>query len=162
MQAEKKVEWCLRKAEKEGKRHKGLLKVEPSQTKVTEHLTKARRNLALVDHLVEIGYSDWAVSAIFYSMYHSLLAVLWKYGYESRNQACTFAVMKQLIVDKKLVVTIDELQRIQESSSGLDETVVDLREYYQYGTETEIEKEKLVWLQQQAKEFAWKVSVMLV
>lgn len=160
-QTEKKIEWCIRKAEKEGTKHKGLKKVEPNKAKVQEHLEKARRNLKLISRLIEIGYADWAVSAIFYSMYHCLLAVLWKHGYESRNQACTFAVIEKLITEGKLSITIDELQSIQESSNDHDETVVDMREYYQYGTKTEVEKEKLAKLTQQAKEFVAKVSILL-
>ncbi|MBI1973100.1 HEPN domain-containing protein [Candidatus Woesearchaeota archaeon] len=161
MQTEKKIEWCFRKAEKEGKKHKGLRKVEPNEEKVQEHLEKARRNLKLIDRLIEIKYADWAISAIFYSMYHCLLAVLWKHGYESRNQACTFAVMEKLITDKKIAITLDKLQSIQESNNEHDETVVDMREYYQYGTETEVDQEKLAQLQQQAKEFVVKVSTLL-
>lgn len=160
-QTENKVEWCIRKAEKEGPKHKGLRIVEPNNVKVQEHLEKARRNLRLVDHLIRIEYSDWAVSAIFYSMYHCLLAVLWKYGYESRNQACTFAAVGKLISEGKINITIEELQNIQEGSDNHDETVVDLREYYQYGTETQVEKGKISILQQQAKEFVAKVSALL-
>ncbi len=158
---EKKVEWCIRKAEKEGRKHKGVRIVEPNKAKVQEHLEKARRNLRLIDHLLRIEYADWAVSAIFYSMYHCLLAVLWKYGYESRNQACTFAVIEKLISEGKIEITLDELKSIQESSNDDDETVVDLREYYQYGTETQVEKRKVILLQQQAKEFVAKVSALL-
>ncbi len=161
MQAEKQIEWCFKKAEKEGEKHKGLRKVKPNNIKVQEHLEKAKRNLKLIDRLIEIKYADWAVSAVFYSMYHCLLAVLWKHGYESKNQACTFAVMEKLIADGKIGITMDELQNIQESSNNHDETVVDMREYYQYGTDTEVEKEKLVHLKQQAKEFAAKMSMLL-
>lgn len=160
-QTEKKVEWCLRKAEKEGRKHKGLRIVEPNKVKVQEHLEKARRNLRLIDYLIKIEYTDWAVSAIFYSMYHCLLALLWKYGYESRNQACTFAAIEKFIAEGKIDITIEELQSIQESSDNHDETVVDLREYYQYGTETQVEKGKVTLLQQQAKEFVAKVSTLL-
>ncbi len=160
-EAEKKVEWCLRKAEKEGRKHKGVRILEPSKAKVQEHLEKARRNLRLVDHLLRIEYADWAVSAIFYSMYHCLLAVLWKYGYESRNQACTFAAIEMLIIEGKIKITLDELKSIQESSDNGNETVVDLREYYQYGTETQVEKTRVLFLQQQAKEFVAKVSALL-
>ncbi len=160
-QTENKVEWCIRKAEKEGRKHKGLRVVEPNGVKVQEHLEKARRNLRLIDHLIRIEYSDWAVSAIFYSMYHCLLAVLWKYGYESRNQACTFAAIGKLISEGKINITIEELQNIQESSDNHDETVVDLREYYQYGTETQVDKGKIILLQQQTKEFVAKVSTLL-
>ncbi len=41
-EAEKKVEWCLRKAEKEGRKHKGVRILEPSKAKVQEHLEKTR------------------------------------------------------------------------------------------------------------------------
>src|SRR3989338_443322 len=129
-QTEKKIEWCLKKANKEGRKHKGLRKVEPNKAKVQEHLEKARRNLRLIVHLLRIRYADWAVSAVFYSMYHCSLAILWKYGYESRNQACTFAVIEKLIAEEKIGITIDELGNIQESSNDDGETVVDLREYY--------------------------------
>lgn len=161
MQTEKKIEWCIRKAEKKGRKHKGLRIVESNKVKVQEHLEKARRNLKLIDHLIRIEYADWAVSAVFYSMYHCLLAILWKYGYESRNQACTFAAIEKLIAEGRINITIEELQNIQESNDNHDETVVDLREYYQYGTETKVEKEKVILLQQQAKEFVAKVSVLL-
>lgn len=133
----------------------------PNEGKVQEHLAKAQRNLKLIEDLLQLRYGDWAVSAIFYSMYHCLLAVLWRNGYESRNQACTFAVMEKLITDNKIAITIDELQRIQESTTGHDETVVDLREFYQYGTETEVDQEKVIRLQQEAKEFVTKIRTLL-
>ncbi len=160
-QAENKITWCLNKAEKEGEKHKGLRRVTPDKNKVQAHLSKARRNLLLIDHLLRIGYADWAVSAVFYSRYHCLLAVLWKEGYESKNQACTFAVIEKLINEEKIPLTVDELEHFQESATGHEETVVDLREYYQYGTETEIEKEKIAGLQQEAKEFVAKISTFL-
>jgi uncharacterized protein (UPF0332 family) len=94
-------------------------------------------------------------------MYHCLLAILWKQGYESRNQACTFAAVENLIAEKKITVTMEELESIQESSNGHDETVVDLREYYQYGTDTMIKKNKLNKLKEEAKQFVEKVCVML-
>ena len=159
MQVDKQIEWCLNKANREGEKHKGLRKIRPNKVRADEHLTKARRNLKLVERLIEIKYPDWAVSAIFYSMYHCLLAILWKYGYESKNQSCTFAVIEKLIVDGKINITIDELCNIQESSNGHDGTVVELREYYQYGTDTEVEMDKLRELQKQAKEFVGTVLI---
>lgn len=161
-QAEKKVQWCLNKAEKEGKKHKGLRKVPTNETEVQKHLAKAQRNLRLIDDLLKMKYADWAVSAVFYSMYHCLLAVLWRNGYESRNQACTFAAIEKLIIEGKILITLDELQRIQESKSDHEETVVDLREFYQYGTETEVEQAKIVRLQQEAKEFVAKIRTLLL
>ncbi len=160
-QTEKKIDWCLNKAQKEGKKHKGLRRIAPNESEVQKHLLKAQRNLLLVDDLIKLKYSDWAVSAIFYSMYHCLLAILWHHRYESRNQSCTFAVIEQLILEKKISLTLEELQHIQESHTDHEETVVDLREFYQYGTETEVEQEKIIKLQQEAKEFLTKVKTLL-
>ena len=62
---EKQIEWCLRKAIDQGRKHKGLRKVEPNKEMAQKHLEKAKRNLQLVEHLVSLGYADWAVSSIF-------------------------------------------------------------------------------------------------
>ncbi len=52
--------------------------------------------------LEEKGIYDWALNVGFYSLYHCFLAILWKYGYNSRNQSCTIAVILKLIDDKKI------------------------------------------------------------
>lgn len=158
---EKQIDWCLRKAVDQGRKHKGLRKVEPNKEMAQKHLEKAKRNLQLVEHLVSLGYADWAVSSIFYALYHSLLAITWHYGYESRNQTCTFAVVEQLILDKKIEITIADLQEIRENSDVQDDTFVGMREYYQYGTDTEVEADKLAALRQKANEFVTKVRIML-
>jgi hypothetical protein len=51
----------------------------------------------------------------------------------------SLAAIEKFIIEKKIPITLDELQQIQESKSDHEETVVDLREFYQYGTETEVE-----------------------
>lgn len=40
-----KVQWCLKKAEKEGERHRGLKRINKDLTKANDHLIKALRNL---------------------------------------------------------------------------------------------------------------------
>ncbi|MBI2564621.1 hypothetical protein HYV79_01375 [Candidatus Woesearchaeota archaeon] len=96
-----KVQWCLKKAEKEGERHRGLKKTSKDIHKANAHLLKAFRNLQVMDHLIEGGFSEWAMTASFYTRYHCLLAILAALGYESRNQECTFAIIEQLILQKK-------------------------------------------------------------
>ncbi len=157
----KHIEWCLRKAEQEGFKHKGLKIVKIDLLKVQHHLVKAKRNLKLAQHLIEYEYKDWAVSAFFYALYHCLLAILWKHGYESRNQSCTFAVIEYLILENKVGITIEELHYIQESNNEDDETIINLREYYQYGTETQIDNQKITLIQQHAKGFVTKVNILL-
>jgi len=81
--AENKLNWCLKKAEKELKissKHRGLVQITPDITKSREHIKKAEHNLELMIHLKTTKYSDWCSSAAFYSIYHCLLAIALKFG----------------------------------------------------------------------------------
>ena len=133
----KHIKWCLDKAEKElreGKKHKGLIKINPDINKAKKHLNKAQHNLDAVDYFKEGGYSDWSASAAFYSIYHCFLSILAKYGYESRNQECTISVIEYLKEEGK--INIDN-KFIAELKHGLsDEAIVEIREGLQYGVET--------------------------
>ena len=113
-QAKNKVEWCLRKAEKELKEsssHRGLAKSEPDFEKAKGHIKKAERYLNATEYLKKGGYSDIATGTVFYAMYHCLLAISVKHGYESRNQECTFALMNSLIEDKKIDFSKDFIEQ---------------------------------------------------
>jgi|SRR3989338_2861662 len=97
-QAENKVSWCIAKAKKELEHaltHRGLLVVKPNIDEAKKHVLKAEHNLKAVFSFSKTGFSDWAVSASFYSIYHCFLAIALKFGYESRNQECTIALIAQ-------------------------------------------------------------------
>ena len=73
-------------------------------------------------------------------MYHSLLAIALKFGYESRNQECTFALMYMLSEEGKIRIKKESLHKI----AGLhvepsEKTSVQIREFYQYGTSLSLE-----------------------
>ena len=100
-----KIEWCLKKAEKELEKdelHRGLVKIASSPQIARKHIEKAQHNLNAALFFHEHGYSDWSASAFFYCAYHNFLAILRKYGYESRNQECTLALIESLIEDGKI------------------------------------------------------------
>ena len=135
-----KVDWCLKKAEKEiaeGKKHRGLIEVNPSKEKARGYIRKAEHYLEAA-LLLEQKFSDIGLSSIFYSMYHSMLAILVKFGFESRNQECTFALIYSLIEDNKIDLKKEDVDRIALMS---DESVIGLREKYQYGVELSMNEE---------------------
>src|SRR3990167_8583795 len=110
-QASKHVKWCLNKAKKEieeckklGKRikHRGLLNIELDIEGARKHIEKAEHNLNAISKFKEIGFSDWSIAAGFYSIYHCFLAIAIKFGYESRNQICTIALMELLKEEGKI------------------------------------------------------------
>ena len=152
---ENKLRWCLKKAEREGDKHRGLKEINPDIEKANEHLNKAQHNLKAMLYLSEGKYLDWAVNASFYTMYHCLLAILAKYGYESRNQECTLTVVEYLIIKKEIDLEFKWLKKIAsfENPEPNKKDIITLREDYQYGTKTLLDEDKLKKLIDETKDF---------
>lgn len=138
-QMKNKVKWCLNKAEREiksGSLHRGLVKIEPNLQLAREHIAKAEHYLKASEHLKKGNFSDISASTIFYSMYHCLLAISAKEGYESRNQECTFALISSLIEENKIFFDKEMLDKIAsfDVEKTAELTSIKIREQYQYGT----------------------------
>lgn len=147
--AENKLEWCLKKAKKEiseGSKHRGLIKIEPSLDEARKHLKKAEHNLSAISYFNKGGFSDWSMSAVFYCIYHCFLAIASKFGYESRNQECTIALIKHLKEEKKIEIEdrfITALESYNEQERH-ESSIIEKREFYTYGTTTSLQNEKEV------------------
>ena len=77
-------------------------------------------------------------------MYHCLLAIAAKFGFESRNQECTFALISALIEDKRIDIEqsmLDKLAKLDVSEDS--NTSLEIREQYQYGTKLSMADEAL-------------------
>ena len=96
--------------------------------------------------LEKLKIYDWALNIGFYSIYHCFLAILAKYGYESKNQSCTITVLlslidqKKLNLDKDLVLQFDTLEVEKDMTSP---SVRMEREISTYGVETSIDLQQL-------------------
>ena len=146
--ASNKIKWCLDKAKKElehGKKHRGLIVRQQSNETANKHLAKAEHNLKAVFYLQKGGFEDWSISAGFYCLYHCMLAILAKYGYESRNQECTLAVVENLIQERKLLLDIKFVNALKEykTDEHHEATVIELRELFQYGLDVKVDSTKL-------------------
>ena len=142
--AKNKVEWCLRKAErelKESDKHRGLVRAEPNPENAKSYISKAEHYLRATAYLKKGNFSDISASTAFYSMYHCLLAIVAKFGYESKNQECTFALMHSLIEENKIDFEEEVLNKIAslDIKNADEKTIVVVREKYQYGTGLSIE-----------------------
>src|SRR3989344_5848745 len=156
--AKNKVKWCLNKAKKElqeGKKHRGLVKIDVDLEKAREHLAKAEHNIMVTLYLQRGGFTDWGSSSLFYVIYHCFMAILAKFGYETRNQECTFALIASLIEDEKITISQEDLGKV--STLGITEaqespqTAVSIRENYQYSTKLSLEDQEYEELLQLAK-----------
>jgi uncharacterized protein (UPF0332 family) len=131
--------WCL-------KDERRLKKIKPNINLAKKHFEKSEYNYKVVLKLEELKIYDWALNIGFYSIYHCFLAILSKYGYETKNQSCTITVILNLIehnkldLDKNLVLKFDTFEVGNEMTSS---TVRTQRELSTYGVKTSIDLEKL-------------------
>ena len=141
------VTWCLNKAKKEqekGQKHRGLVKIEPDDDLAQKHIGKAEHNLNFFILAKEHGYYDWNITIGFYVMYHCCLAILAKFGYESRNQECTLALVESLIDDKKIDDDFRKyIEAMKSNTLEEEEKIMPMREKYQYTPIVDIDVQKV-------------------
>ncbi len=154
MDAENKIKNCLKEGQK-GERHKGLKTITPSKELTNGHIRKAIHNFNAIEIFSKIGYSDWSASAAFYCLYHGLLALISKKGFESRNQSCTFALIEQMIKNKEIELTYYELKEIfdKDVTESLEQSnkLLDIRETMQYSIKTSLEEQEFKLLKERTK-----------
>lgn len=122
------------KDEKKGRKHKGLLITQPDNKKAEEYLAKARANLELCDLYKEKGFDYKIPEEWFYTLYYCALAVLSKFGIESRSQKCTAAFLR-FAKDSGMIEYDDEfIDRITVYSAKEEKSDVDERETARYGS----------------------------
>ncbi len=131
-----KIRECFesaRKDEEKGKKHKGLLIVEPSLRKSEEYLDKARDSLRFCEIYKKSG-SDYKIpEEWYYSLYYCALAILCKFGVETRSQRCT-ALFVQYVREKGLIEYDDEfIKKIMVYKEKENKSAVDEREEARYG-----------------------------
>ena len=142
---ESKVQWCLNQAKKQlasGAKHRGLVIVNPDNALASEYVDKAEHNLEFFLLARKNGFYDWAINIGFYVTYHCCLAIITKFGYESRNQDCTLAAVESLIEDGKISQDFKRYVDAISADMGNDK-VIPMREKYQYTPIIEIDKQKV-------------------
>lgn len=138
-QIENHLKWCLNDP-------KRLKKIVPDEEIPDKHMKKSEYNVKVMQALEKLGYTDWALNVGFYAIYHCFLAILAKYGYESRNQSCTITVLNKLIEDKKLDFNkdlISQFDTLEADKAAESSTIREKRELSTYGVETTIDTKQL-------------------
>lgn len=149
-----KLNWCL-ESEKQMKR------IVPNSKLSKEHMKKSKHNLKAADFNIQGGFSDWAVSQLYYAMYHSLLAILFKKGFESKNHECTINAIEYFIEKKEISLDKENLAFIRTTEQMTQKDAKSLREEFQYGTKTKVNKILLDELIKKSKEIVEKVEIIL-
>lgn len=156
---ENNFRWCLKQGEK-GRKHKGLKKIGKDIANSEEQIRKAESDLETMQYLYDGNKTDWVTSAAFYAMYHALLAVLYRLGYESRNQECTITAIEKFMKDKIISLEQGYIDMIRSLQEGIEDAK-SIREEMQYGSETSIEEERCKRLMGNAKKFVDRIKEVL-
>ena len=153
MQVKNKFYDCLRK--------KLINKVKSDENNVNGHILKAKHYLRATDYNIKGNFSDVAVSSAFYAMYHSLLALLLKLGYEAKNQECAINAVQYFIESKKINLDIKYVDIIRRTSENKPKDAKTLREEFQYGIETSVNKDVLNIIKYKCVDFVETVERLL-
>ena len=161
-QASKQVDWCLRKAQEEiaeckkngvKEKHRGLLKIKIDNDEAKRHIEKAEHYLESTEYLLKGKFADISVQTVFYSLYQCFLAIAAKFGYESGNQTCTVSLIEFLIEEGKINLDNKFIKYFKyEEKEDTEDSVIEMREEYTYGTKVEAEKSKVNFLIEECKE----------
>jgi uncharacterized protein (UPF0332 family) len=73
------------KDENKGNKHKGLLETKKDNKIAEEYIKKAKLNLELCDFYKQKGFDYKIPEEWFYTLYYCALAILAKFGIESRS-----------------------------------------------------------------------------
>lgn len=133
----KEIKNCFQNAindEKKGKKHKGLLIIKSNENTAKEYIKKAKLNLELCFFYKEKGFGYKIPEEWFYTLYYCALAILSKFGIESRSQKCT-AYFLRFVKDKKIIEYDDEfIDRIMVYKDKEEKSDVDEREKARYSS----------------------------
>ena len=128
------------KDERKGKKHKGLLITNPDDKKAGEYLAKAKRNLELCDFYKEKEFDYKIPEEWFYTLYYCALAILSKFGIESRSQKCTAAFLRYAKNNGLIEYDDEFIDRITVYSDKEERSDVDERETARYGASIKSEE----------------------
>lgn len=151
----------IKKNFEECKRKKLIISIKPNEETIRGHIEKAKHYLKAVDYNIKGNFQDVAVANAFYAMYHALLALLYKYGYEAKAQECAINTVQYLIEEKKINLDMKyiNLIRLTDKSKGMD--AKSLREELQYGIKTSVQENILELLKKNAIEFVEIIETLL-
>jgi len=126
--------------EKKGKKHKGLLVTKSDDKKASECISKAKANLELCSLYKEKGFDYKIPEEWFYTLYYCALAILSKFGIESRSQRCTAAFLRYAKDNNILEYDDEFIDRITVYKDKEEKSDVDEREKSRYGSSIESEE----------------------
>lgn len=128
------------KDEEKGKKHKGLLLTNPDNKEAENYIKKAKKNLGLCDIYKEKGFDYKIPEEWYYTLYYCALAILIKFGVESRSQKCTALFLKYVKYEDLIQYDNEFIDRIIVYKEKEVKSDVDEREKARYSSALKMEE----------------------
>ena len=143
------------KDEKKSKKHKGLLIVKPDNKTAENYIQKAKLNLELCDFYKQKSFDYKIPEEWFYTLYYCALAILSKFGIESRSQKCTSYFLRYAKDNNLIDYSGEFIDRIMVYREKEEKSDVDERENARYSSsikskEIERKYEKMAYICKEA------------
>lgn len=138
---------------------KHLKKIDNNPELVTSHLKKARHNLEFYKLNKEHSkFNDWLIVTLYYSLYHSALALITNRNYSSKNHYATILILiKEYSITKNEARLLNELS-INKEDAELYTHLKDDRQDASYATNIKFGQETIEEYENQVLDFVNKTE----
>jgi len=142
------------------KKHIKIIK--PNKELIESHLKKARHNLEFYKlNKQHNKFNDWLIVTLYYSLYHSALALITNKNYASKNHYATI-----LILIKEYSITKDEAKLLNELSINKDDaelytSLKDDRHDASYQTNIKFDDKTIIYYENKVLEFINKTEELI-
>jgi uncharacterized protein (UPF0332 family) len=129
---------------------------------VKSHIKKARHNLEFYKlNKKNIKFNDWLIVILYYSLYHSALALITNKNYSSKNHYATILILiKEYSITKDEVKLFNELS-INKEDAELYTNLKNDRTEASYETEIKFNKEIINYYEDKVFEFINKTEELI-
>ena len=129
---------------------------------VNSHLKKARHNLEFYKLNKEYHkFNDWLIVTLYYSLYHSALALITNRNYSSKNHYATILILiKEYSISKDEVILLNELS-INKEDAELYTNLKDDRHDASYATNIKFNQEIIKEYENKVLDFVNKTEELV-
>jgi len=124
------------------KQQKQIKKINSNKELVKSHIDKAKHNLAFYKlNKDNLEFNDWLIVTLYYSLYHSSLALITNKNYMSKNHYATMLLLISEYLVSKEEINLFENLSINKEDANLYTTLKNDRQNASYSTQNIFSKE---------------------
>ena len=143
-------------------RKKHIININKNKELVTSHIKKARHNLEFFKiNKEQSDFNDWLIVILYYSLYHSALALITNKQYKSKNHYATILLLiKEYTITKNEAILLNQLS-INKDDAKLYTSLKNDRHDASYVTNSKFNQETITNYETQVLDFINKTEELI-